>query len=702
MIGCSAKSRLTWINAGRSVQYYPAGRLLYRCGRVRDESSRLMRVQRARLAAWLIAALSGLAAAPALAQSTAKDAAPGGAPDTQQSAERPGNEVCLACHGNEGFSASGADAKPRLLHVVKDKFANSVHGKRLCVDCHRDITEIPHQPGVLHKVSCVQCHEDLWQAARKEDKTKENARLGVVVEQIEHYMKSVHARPSRADQSRTNATCYSCHDAHYVYPVGSTVRAEWRLNVPNTCGKCHAKQRDVYATSVHGKEVLQNANPVAAICSDCHTTHDVDSPKKDPIKLGIVKNCGNCHQDSFRTYTATYHGQVQTLGYAYTAKCFDCHGSHTIQRVKDPGSRVHAENRLKTCQQCHQGATRGFVTFEPHANAGDFERYPYLWTAAKFMIALLAGVFIFFWSHTALWFYREYKDRQARKERPHVRTDELPQHQGKQFQRFAPLWRLAHLVFAVSVMMLVLSGMAVLYGETAWAKVVVKAFGSPKVAAIVHRASAALMLGIFFVHLVYFAFRIGRNWRTFDWFGPVSLVPTWQDLKDIVAMFNWFFGAGPRPVFDRWTYWEKFDYWAVFWGMAIIGGSGMMLAFPIFTASVVPGWVFNVATLVHGEEAILAAVFLFTVHFFNNHFRPDKYPPPDIVMFTGSVPLEEFRREHALEYKRLVASGELEKYLVDAPSRPMTLGSRTLGFALLAIGLTLLALVLIGFLGGGV
>jgi cytochrome b subunit of formate dehydrogenase len=266
------------------------------------------------------------------------------------------------------------------------------------------------------------------------------------------------------------------------------------------------------------------------------------------------------------------------------------------------------------------------------------------------------------------------------------------QPKSKQYQRFGPVWRLAHLVFALSVMTLVLTGMTVLFPETAWAKAVAGAFGSPRTTAIVHRVAAAIMLGIFFLHLVYLAFRVGRNWRTFDWFGPVSLVPWWQDLKDIVAMFEWFFGLKPRPVFDRWTYWEKFDYWAVFWGMAIIGGSGMMLAFPRETAAVLPGWMFNVATIVHGEEAILAAVFLFTVHFFNNHFRPDKFPL-DIVMFTGAVPLEEFQREHALEYKRLKESGELARHLVDAPSRPMTLGSKILGFTLIAIGLTLLALV---------
>jgi cytochrome b subunit of formate dehydrogenase len=647
-------------------------------------------------AALMVACVFCFAGAPIVweAQTQAAEAEP--------AAAKPDNAICLACHGNEGFAMPGADGKPRPLHVTKDKFEKSVHGKRLCVECHKDITEIPHQKIGQHKVSCVQCHQNLWETAQKENKTQEFAKLGVVVKQIDKYMHSIHARPNIEDQSRTNATCYNCHDAHYVYPKGSAIRAEWRLSIPNVCGKCHSKERDAYVTSVHGDEVMWKANPKAAICSDCHTTHDIDDPGMDSSRLVITQNCGTCHQENLKTYLRTYHGQVNTLGYAYTAKCFDCHGSHAVQRAPDPSSTVHPDNRLKTCQKCHVGATAGFVSFQPHGNTHDFNRYPFMWIASKFMIALLFGVFAFFWTHSTLWFYREYKDRREGKSTPHVVTGELLLGQGKHFQRFRPIWRIAHLVFAISVMLLVMTGTAVLFADTAWAKFIMSAFGSPKVTAIVHRTSAAIMLGIFFAQLIYFSIRIGRNWRTFNWFGATSLVPRWQDLTDMLAMFRWFFGQGPRPVFDRWTYWEKFDYWAVFWGMAIIGGSGLMLWFPNVTASLLPGWAFNVATLVHGEEAILAAVFLFTVHFFNNHFRPDKYPPPDIVMFTGTVALEEFRREHALEYNRLVETGELAKHLVDAPSRPLTLGSRILGITLIIFGLTLLILVLVGFIGSAV
>jgi len=125
--------------------------------------------------------------------------------------------------------------------------------------------------------------------------------------------------------------------------------------------------------------------------------------------------------------------------------------------------------------------------------------------------------------------------------------------------------------------------------------------------------------------------------------------------------------------------------------------SGLLLAFPHIAASMFPGWAFNVAKIIHGEEAFLATVFLFTVHFFNNQFRPDKLPPPDIVIFTGSMPLELFKRDHPAQYQRLVESGQLEKYLVDAPSPQFTRGSKILGLTLIGVGLILLILVIIGF-----
>ncbi|MGP0094266.1 MAG: hypothetical protein ACLPKB_30620 [Xanthobacteraceae bacterium] len=590
-----------------------------------------------------------------------------------------------------------ANGKMRPLYIVKDKFQQSVHGVRFCVDCHKQITEVPHQKLDRIRVNCIQCHQELWFKAEQDSNAQEFAKLGVVVKQIDRYLKSIHARPNVEDPSQPNATCYNCHDAHYVYPQGSPIRAEWRLNIPNTCGNCHKTELQLYATSVHGKEVLQNHNPKAAICSDCHTTHDVDSPRLDSVRLVITKNCGNCHQENLKSYLETYHGQVNRLGYAHTAKCFDCHGNHAIQRVSDPSSSVYPDNLLQTCRKCHQNATAGFATFQPHATTHDLARYPYTWIASKFMIVLICGTLSFFWTHSALWYYRELRDRQAGKNTPHVRTDELAQEEGvRYYRRWPAMWRLAHLAFALCVIMLVFTGMTLFYADSFWAPIVQKAFGGPGVTGVVHRIFAVAFVIIFCAHLAYVAARIGPNWRTFKWFGPSSFIPNMKDLQDAVGMFRWFFGLGPRPLFDRWSYWEKFDYWAPFWGVTIIGVSGVMLWAKSLVASILPGWVFNVATIFHGEEAVLAAGFLFTVHFFNNHWRPENFPL-DILMFTGAMPLEKFRREHTIEYDRLVETNQLKNYLVDAPSRPVTVGSKILGFVLMAAGLILLIMILIGF-----
>jgi cytochrome b subunit of formate dehydrogenase len=609
------------------------------------------------------------------------------------------SEMCLGCHGLEGFAPPTKAGDKSFPMVLKDRFLGSVHGKLQCVECHTNVTQIPHEK-VDVQVSCVTCHQTRLEEAKENNKTDEAAKLDMVMDMVGRYMKSIHAQPSKVDQSHTNATCYNCHDAHYVYPPSSPNYNWWRLNLPYACGACHTAELAEYKNSVHGQQTLLQGNPKAAICSDCHTTHDIQDPFLDKTQLQITQNCGGCHKENLASYQGTYHGQVNMLGFAYTAKCFDCHGYHDIQRVNDPRSSVFPANRLATCQKCHLDATKGFLTFQPHANTHNFKEYPYTWLASKFMLLLLGGTFSFFWTHSALWFFREWRDHQQHKNRPHVVKAALSNSDGKPvvyYRRWPAIWRLAHLCFAICTIMLVLTGMTLLNSDTAIAPVISHFFGGPRVTGGVHRFFAVGFVGIFSWHICYLFLRIGRNWKTFRWFGPDSMVPSLNDLNDAIGMFKWFFGLAPKPQLDRWTYWEKFDYWAPFWGVTIIGVSGAMLWFKGITATYLPGWVFNVATIFHGEEAVLAAGFLFTVHFFNNHWRPDKFPL-DILMFTGKMPLEEFKREHLIEYKRLVADGQLDKFLVDAPSRPMTIGSKILGFTLMACGLFLLAFVLSGFI----
>ena len=320
------------------------------------------------------------------------------------------NKRCLKCHADEDEKTSEReDGTIVNIFVDEDQFEASVHGKQPCIGCHNSITKAQHDQPLPKSIGCVECHREKWKEQLGSDDPKYK-RLDVVISQIDSYMRSIHARPNLKDQSRTNATCYDCHDAHNIGTIGSIQRAEHRQKNPEVCGRCHEEQKDTYETSVHGKAVLEKHNADSAVCSDCHTTHNIDSPEQDAVKLAITQNCGRCHEKQVKTYRASYHGQVTRLGYAHTAKCFDCHGSHGIMDVKDPRSKVHDNNRLETCRQCHKNAPEGYLGFHAHGDVHDRARYPEMWIAKRFMDVLILGVFLFFWTHMLLWIYREWRD----------------------------------------------------------------------------------------------------------------------------------------------------------------------------------------------------------------------------------------------------------------------------------------------------
>ena len=632
-------------------------------------------------------------------------------------------ETCLDCHGYRGFAVptgKTGESPKRLLDVHSKTFKKSVHAEVNCVSCHVDVKQIPHKDEVERTVDCVTCHQeesdkgrDITQEQVDVAKSLTHTMVGLpatvqVVEkskldtQATHYLASIHAQPNKDHPEQINASCWDCHGAHDVFPMEGKTKDSYRINSPETCGKCHEKQLKEYTQSVHGAPVKRYGKLEPAVCSDCHTAHQISVVEEDPAKLAITENCGNCHEDYYESYRDTYHGQIVKLGYTHTAKCHDCHSAHDTHKADDPLSMVHPNNIQETCKECHKNASAGFLTFHPHGTTHDYERFPEMWIVSKLMISLLVGVFLFFWAHSLLWYFRE-KEEFENGHQPAIRLEQNgdPMKQGQYVTRFTKGWMIAHLVLAIAVMTLVITGTTVLFADSFWAPTVMTLLGGAEVAAIIHRIAAVTFAGIFLGHLVVIFRKIYLDNKIhnikFEWFGPHSLVPRLQDGRDFIAMCKWFFHKGPRPVFDRWTYWEKFDYWAPFWGMFIIGLSGLLLWFPDFFGSFMPGWVFNVATIVHGEEAFLAAVFLFTVHFFNCHFRPEKFPV-DVVMFTGSMPLEEFKHERTVEYDRLVATGQLDQYLVGAPSAKLNQYSRILGFALIAVGVIELILILLGFL----
>jgi cytochrome b subunit of formate dehydrogenase len=270
-----------------------------------------------------------------------------------------------------------------------------------------------------------------------------------------------------------------------------------------------------------------------------------------------------------------------------------------------------------------------------------------------------------------------------------------PEPGQRQYLRFTRLNRVLHIVMIVSFMSLALTGMTLKFSYTGWAQILSHLFGGYESAGYIHRLAAVFMFGIFVTHItdvVRMKRRERRTWGSMI-FGPDSMMFNRKDLSDFIGSVKWFLHRGPRPKFGRWTYWEKFDYFAVFWGVAVIGMTGLMLWFPEFFTLLIPGWFLNVATIIHSDEALLAVGFIFTVHFFNTHLRPEKFPM-DIVVFTGRMDIEELEEDKPAEYEAHLKSGTLEAHLVE-PYQPIVIRAvKVFGWTALTIGFSIVVWII--------
>ncbi len=307
---------------------------------------------------WRLIALATLAIAAWFAVTPAHAEGPGDAPQPAAIA----NKECLGCHSNRDLSVKLPSGETLSLYTDEARFNASVHGKqgKLCVDCHTDITAIPHQKVTAKDVRdfslqmytlCRQCHAKNYQATQD----------------------SIHAAQLK-DGNRNAPVCTDCHTAHYVTPPDQP-----RSAIPQTCQKCHSTIYNQYKGSIHGAALLSQSNPDVPTCVDCHGVHNIGDPTTAAFRLKSPEICAKCHTDKQKmgkynlstdvlaTYVADFHGTTVELFAKQSpdaptdkAVCYDCHGVHDIKAIDDPQSSVFRENLLKTCQQCHPNATTNF------------------------------------------------------------------------------------------------------------------------------------------------------------------------------------------------------------------------------------------------------------------------------------------------------------------------------------------------------
>ncbi len=473
--------------------------------------------------------------------------------------------------------------------------------------------------------------------------------------------------------------CASCHSEVKSLPHPAKL-------APVKCGTCHASEASAYAKGLHGR--LHAAGlKTAPTCTTCHGTHDILTVRSQAFFQTTPERCGTCHRQAYTSYRDTFHGQAAQLGMTSAATCWSCHSPHDVLPPGNPHSRVAQANLIKTCSQCHTGVNANFVQFDVHPVPSNPSRSLPTYIAHMFMTGLLIFVFGFFGLHTILWLQRS-AVALARGEVERYRSDTV------YVRRFNLVARLTHITVVVSFMLLALTGLPLLYHGAGWARPISHLLGGESVARIVHHVCGVITFGYFFFHLSYLTYLRLRKKKHGMFYGPNSMTPRPQDIVDMLKNFRWFLYLGKQPELDQWTYWEKFDYWAVFWGVAMIGLSGLAVWLFVPFTRVFSGAYLNVAWVVHGEEALLAVGFIFIFHFFHNHLRPENFPI-DVTIFTGRLPLRRFREERPLLYERLEREGTLNEVLVPPPSRLTVLGWQIFGYTVVFVGVALIVSVII-------
>jgi len=609
------------------------------------------------------------------------------APKASARAAKMSNEDCLACHSDPTL-AKDENGKQVSLHVDNAKFKTSIHSAFGCTDCHTDIKAFPHHPtpakpvcatchadqqtsyehgvharaaaaGNANAAKCQDCHGSIHEILPASDPKSKVAHTnipatcgachgkqlvmassGVSSAPFTSYEQSVHGKAVNGG-SEYAAVCTDCHGAHDILTGTDPKSPIAQFNVPATCGKCHAEVQKEFMQSIHGA-ALARGNWEAPACTDCHGIHTIKAPS-DPnsaVAAGNVGNtCATCHAsvklssefgvagNRVSSYLSSYHGMASKVGSTTVANCASCHGVHNILPSSDPRSTINHANLSKTCGQCHPGANEKFITAKVHLDGAQradvgakvigFISKFYIW-----MIVVVIGGMVL---HNLLVFRKKLLLHRI----AHPRI----------LFRMTLLQRVQHLTLLISFFTLVLTGFALRY-PSSWLAI---AFVNEQVRSLIHRIAGIALIAVSMYHIWYVA--TDPDGRQFIG----DLLPDWKDVTDLRDALLYYLGfREQRPMFCRFSYAEKAEYWALVWGMFVMATTGLTAWFKGFVGGHVPGWWVDVAITIHWYEAVLATLAIIVWHIYAVIFDPDAYPM-NWSWFDGRMSIEQYQHEHPLD-----------------------------------------------------
>lgn len=581
------------------------------------------------------------------------------------------NEDCVTCHDN----------------IKLEEFNKSVHAGDLCTSCHSGIAKIPHADR-LARVDCGNCH--------------------TMEAQVYHV--SDHGRA--VQYGVPAASCLDCHGSpHSIVSSRDSASPSYRLNIPQTCAKCHEDEKKMaqfnlleekpyvsYAETVHGRALLEKGQTSAAVCTDCHGSHNLSAPGNPTSKIyrfNVPQTCGKCHENVLNAYLRSIHGKAMSKGVRDAPVCTDCHGEHNIKSRKNPKSSVYPTAiSEKTCGQCHAAEK---ITTKYHLPADRVESYfqSYHGLASKLGVITVANCASCHGAHNIL--PSSDPDSTVNKKNlqktcgkchpsagaqlakgsvhvtPSLKKDLLVyyvslfyiclivltiggmlmhntidfihkfriyyrKHRDEaKHIRFTRNERLQHFVLLFCFILLAYTGFALRFPHAWWA-LPFKAWDPGfDWRGVIHRGLAVVFVILSAFH-VYYLLRTQRGREQLK-----ALMPRWRDVSDPIQTVAYNLDLRKdKPKYARYSYVEKAEYWALVWGSMVMIVTGSLLTFENISLQFFPKWVFDVARTIHYYEAILAVLAIIVWHFYFEIFDPLHYPI-NLAMTTGNVTDEENR-----------------------------------------------------------
>jgi formate dehydrogenase gamma subunit len=591
---------------------------------------------------------------------------------------------CAACHTGSG--GQPAEVSPETLK-------GSLHEGLSCLDCHTDITELPH-PEQLAPANCAGCH------AEEIDSYKQHGRamLGQSTQvptcgdchgshqilagsdnhssvspvnlpatcgkchedstlitdlnikfkhPIRVYSRSVHGR-AMSGGIHTAASCNDCHstggNAHHILPPGDISSTINFFNIPKTCGKCHTGISQDYAEGVHGRLVARGEVD-APTCTHCHGEHGIlpVSDPRSPVSPYRVAEatCTPCHESAFlnekydlpsgrlQSFRDSYHGLKSRAGDKLVANCGSCHGAHRILPSSDATSSIAPANLQHTCGQCHPGITDKIAATSIHSTATGHDRGWPHFVKIVYVI-LIVVVIGGMIVHWLIDLFRQIAAVLQEKQVRRMDADEVVQ----------------HTVLALAFTVLVVTGFALRYYDAWWSTLVFGREGGYTTRGIIHRSAGVVLLLGGLWHLIFLVTTRGRRFLR-------DMLPGKLDVTQFFQMMKYNLGRhAQHPHFGRFSYVEKAEYWALVWGTVVMGITGLFLWFDNYAVKFFPKGLLDVLLVIHYYEAWLAFLAILIWHMYATVFNPKVYPM-NPSWINGMMPERQLKSEHPLEWEEL-------------------------------------------------